>query len=95
MGGFWGWSWGGHGDSVMYLGDTEHHLLNHSTLLCVGGWSLWSLLAMTFSAVFYASEHLTGWHEFHGPLVPPGLFTASQTIQMNLMFFLLSFQPKD
>lgn len=39
--GFIGWllglELGRTGHSVLYLGDTEHHLLNLSTLLCVGG----------------------------------------------------------
>lgn len=40
-----------------------------------------SLPAVAFSApaLFYSSEHLAGWYEFHGPLVPSGVFTASQS----------------
>lgn len=44
---------------------------------------------------FSSSENQAGQHVFLGPLVPLGVFAASQTIEVNFLFVLLSPEAQD
>lgn len=72
--------------SVQQLRDTKRHSVDLSILLCRAGGLSSSFLPYRSRKVLIFSGNLAGHHVSHGPLLPLGIFTASQTVEVNLFF---------